>query len=46
MIGLFSESVDPQLYFVKLNQILKEDGNAPMSNCLALKMQAADGKMR
>lgn len=46
VVGILSESVDPQAYWRKLKQRLKEEGNETVTNCHALKMQAADGKMR
>ncbi len=44
--GVLSESIDPQAYWRKLKQRLKEEGNETVTNCHALKMPAADGKMR
>ena len=44
--GVLSESKDPQAYWRKLKQRLKEEGNETVTNCHALKMRAADGKMR
>jgi hypothetical protein len=41
-----TESVDPQAYWRKLKQRLKEEGNETVTECHALKMVAADGKMR
>ena len=46
VVGTLSESVDPQSYWRKLKQRLKEEGNETVTNCHALKMTAADGKMR
>jgi len=46
VVGILSESVDVQAYWRKLKQRLKEDGNETVTNCHALKMKAADGKMR
>jgi len=46
VVGVLSESVDPQAYWRKLKQRLKEEGNETVTNCHALKMQALDGKMR
>jgi len=46
VVGVLSESVDPQAYWRKLKQRLKEEGNETVTNCHALKMLAADGKMR
>lgn len=44
--AVLTESKDPQAYWRKLKQRLKEEGNETVTNCHALKMQAADGKMR
>lgn len=46
VVGVLSESIDPQSYWRKLKQRLKEEGNETVTNCHGLKMQAADGKMR
>ncbi|MFH2142178.1 MAG: Bro-N domain-containing protein [Bacteroidota bacterium] len=46
VVGALSESVDPQSYWRKLKQRLKEEGNETVTNCHGLKMKAADGKMR
>ncbi len=46
VVGILSESVDVQAYWRKLKQRLKEEGNETVTNCHALKMIAADGKMR
>ncbi|NDV66442.1 Bro-N domain-containing protein [Bacteroides sp. 224] len=46
VIAVLTDSVDPQAYWRKLKQRLKEEGNETVTNCHALKMQAADGKMR
>ena len=46
VVGILTESVDPQAYWRKLKQRLKEEGNESVTNCHALKMLAADGKMR
>ena len=46
VVGVLSESVDPQAYWRKLKQRLKVEGNETVTNCHGLKMQAADGKMR
>jgi hypothetical protein len=45
-VGVLSESIDPQAYWRKLKQRLKAEGNESVTNCHALKMPAADGKMR
>ena len=44
--GVLTESKDPQAYWRKLKQRLKDEGNETVTNCHALKMRAADGKMR
>ena len=46
VIALLTESIDPLAYWRKLKQRLKEEGNETVTNCHALKMVAADGKMR
>jgi len=46
VVAVLTESVDPQAYWRKLKQRLKEEGNETVTNCHALKMIAADGKMR
>jgi len=46
VIGALTESIDQQAYWRKLKQRLKEEGNETVTNCHALKMVAADGKMR
>lgn len=46
VVGILSESIDPQAYWRKLKQRLKVEGNETVTNCHALKMLAADGKMR
>ena len=44
--GILTDSKDPTAYWRKLKQRLKEEGNETVTNCHALKMRAADGKMR
>ena len=44
--GVLTESKDPQAYWRKLKQRLKDEGNETVTNCHALKMLAHDGKMR
>ena len=44
--GVLTESKDATAYWRKLKQRLKEEGNETVTNCHALKLQAADGKMR
>lgn len=44
--GVLSESKDPQSYWRKIKQRLKEEGNETVTNCHALKLKAKDGKYR
>jgi hypothetical protein len=44
--GVLTDSKDPTAYWRKLKQRLKNEGNETVTNCHALKMKAADGKMR
>src|SRR3989338_9798352 len=46
VIAVLTDSVDPFAYWRKLKQRLLEEGNETVTNCHALKLQAADGKMR
>jgi hypothetical protein len=46
VIAILTESIDPNAYWRKLKQRLKEEGNETVKNCHGLKMLAADGKMR
>lgn len=46
VVAVLTESKDPAAYWRKLKQRLKEEGNETVTNCHALKMCAADGKMR
>lgn len=46
VVAVLTESVAPLAYWRKLKQRLKEEGNETVTNCHALKMTAADGKMR
>ena len=46
VVGVLTESKDPQVYWRKLKQRLKEEGNETVTNCHSLKLRAADGKMR
>ena len=41
-----TESKDPNAYWRKLKQRLKEEGNETVTNCHALRMTAQDGKRR
>lgn len=44
--AVLTESIDPNAYWRKLKQRLKEEGNETVTNCHGLKMLAPDGKMR
>jgi len=46
VIAILTESIDPNAYWRKLKQRLKEEGNETVTNCHGLKMPAPDGKMR
>lgn len=46
VVAVLTESVDPQSYWRKLKQRLKEEGNQTVTYCHAFKLRAADGKMR
>ena len=46
VIAVLTDSADPNAYWRKLKQRLKEEGNETVTNCHGLKMRAADGKMR
>jgi hypothetical protein len=46
VIAALTDSVDPNAYWRKLKQRLKEEGNETVTNCHVLKMLAQDGKMR
>ena len=46
VVGVLTESENPQVYWRVLKKRLKEEGNESVTNCNALKMNAADGKMR
>ena len=46
IVAILTESVDPQAYWRKLKQRLKNEGNETVTTCHALKMISADGKMR
>lgn len=46
VVGVLTDSTDPTAYWRKLKQRLKAEGNETVTNCHALKMQAADGKNR
>ena len=46
MVGIVSESKDPQSYWRKLKQRLKKEGNKTVTVCHGLKLKAQDGKYR
>ena len=46
VVAILTESKDALAYWRKLKQRLKAEGNETVTNCHALKMLAADGKMR
>jgi len=46
IIAVLTYSIDPRVYWRKLKQRLKDEGNETVTNCHALKMLAQDGKMR
>ncbi len=45
-IAVLTETVDPNAYWRKLKQRLKEEGNETVTNCNHLKLPAEDGKIR
>ncbi len=46
VIGVLTDSADAYAYWRKLKERLKKEGNETVTNCHALKMEAADGRMR
>jgi hypothetical protein len=46
VIAALTDSPNPQVYWRVLKKRLKDEGNETVTNCNALKMKAADGKMR
>ena len=46
VIGVLTESPNPQTYWRVLKKRLKDEGNETVTNCNALKLKAADGKRR
>ena len=46
VVAALTESENPQVYWRVLKKRLKKEGNQSVTNCNALKMKAADGKMR
>jgi hypothetical protein len=46
VVGILTESENPQVYWRVLKKRLLAEGNQTVTNCNGLKMQAVDGKMR
>ena len=46
VVAVLTESKDPLVYWRKLQQRLKAEGNETVTNCHGLKLRVADGKMR
>jgi len=46
IIAVLTNSPNPQVYWRVLKKRLKDEGNETVTNCNALKMEAADGKIR
>lgn len=46
IVAVLTDSKAPAAYWRKLKQRLKQEGNESVTNCHALKLRAADGKMR
>ena len=46
VLAILTESANPAAYWRKLKQRLKAEGNQTVTSCHALKLTAADGKMR
>lgn len=46
IVAILTESPNPQTYWRVLKKRLKDEGNETVTNCNALKILAADGKMR
>ena len=46
IVSVVSESNNPQTYWRVLKNRVKKEGNETVTNCNALKLRAADGKMR
>ena len=46
VIAALTDSPNPQTYWRVMKKRLKDEGNETVTNCNALKMKAADGKMR
>ena len=46
IVAVLTDSKDPNAYWRKLKQRLRDEGNETVTNCHGLKMRAPDGKMR
>jgi hypothetical protein len=46
VVGVLTDSPNPQVYWRVLKKRLKDEGNETVTNCNGLKMEAQDGKMR
>ena len=46
VVGVLTESSNPQTYWRVLKKRLKDEGNESVTNCNALKLKATDGKRR
>ncbi len=46
IVGVLSESKNPQVYWRVMKKRLKDEGNETVTNCNALKLKAQDGKYR
>ena len=46
VVAILTDSSNPQTYWRVLKKRLKEEGNETVTNCNALKLKAADGKIR
>ena len=46
IIEVLTDSPNPQVYWRVMKKRLKDEGNETVTNCKALKMGAADGKLR
>ena len=46
VVGVLSESSNPQTYWRVMKKRLKDEGNQTVTNCNALKLKAQDGKYR
>ena len=46
VITILTDSPNPQVYWRVMKKRLLDEGNETVTNCNALKMEAADGKMR